>query len=235
MCGYVVSVGGDYMGMGRFLIPALPFSALVFALMVQALFAERRFPAVLRWSALLIPLLSLPPAFASGHGIVPFAVIERLHFRWDFPPMTELRIWRDTKTATKMRSAKGRALARIAKPGDSVVLGAMGATGYYSGLKVYDRTGLVTPEVMPEEGEEVPHSPGHWKTVRPKFFLKHRPTFVDPLIVSPQGTENSQRPFAPAGYIWKEFPLLPEEGMPEGTILRVLCRVDQDAPGATLP
>jgi hypothetical protein len=232
MCVYILSVGGDFMGMGRFLVPVLPFSALVLALMVHALFVERRIPVLVRAAVLLLPLLSLPPAFGSGKGLLPFQVIEKLHFRWSYPrAMTELQGWRTMKTETVVRTAKGRVLARISRPGDSVVLGAIGATGYYSRLKVYDRNGLVTPEVLAADTDQTARSPGHWKTVPPAFFLEHQPTFFDPLLDTPDSSEFSMRIRGAPGYIWKTFPLLPEEGMPPGSSLRVLCHVNEkDSP-----
>jgi hypothetical protein len=227
---YILGVGGDFMNMGRFLVPLLPFSALVFGLLTHALLADQRLPATIRAAVLLIPLLSLPPAFGSGKGIVPFAAIQSLHFRWSLPQaITELEIWRTAKEETAIRSAKGRALARIAKRGDSVVLAAIGATGYYSRLNVYDRNGLVTPEVLADEREKTSRSPGHWKTVLPSFFLKHRPTFIDPYITMPEGGESIPRIARPHGYLWKRIPVLPEDGFSPGATLGFLCRVEGDS------
>ena len=44
-------------------------------------------------------------------------------------------------------SVLGRALAVHTREGESIVMGTIGAAGYYSRLFIYDRRGLVTPEV----------------------------------------------------------------------------------------
>ena len=74
----------------------------------------------------------------------------------------------------------GRALREHAAPGDSIVYGAVGAIGYFSRLRVFDRNGLVTREVALRPAPDELRSPGHDKNVPPEFFLRegHRPTWL---------------------------------------------------------
>jgi hypothetical protein len=76
----------------------------------------------------------------------------------------------------------GLALAENARPGESIVVGAIGAIGYYSKLHVYDRFGLVSRDVAEWAvggGDPGPlRSPGHDVKVSRDFFLDEHPTYI---------------------------------------------------------
>ncbi len=177
---YAVVVGGDFMAMGRFLIPAVPFAAILGAFALERLgerWPERRalVPAVacIGWVVSLGPVWDVHPT--------PHALRSRFHFRLNAGPryQSELRQWRSMEERTQQFRRRGQALARISEPGDSGIAAAIGAFGYYSDLFVYDRVGLVTREVaLRDVPSQARYSPGHDKMVDRSFFLHHRPTFV---------------------------------------------------------
>lgn len=75
----------------------------------------------------------------------------------------------------------GHALREIAQPGDSCVMGPIGAIGYYSRLNILDRFGLVTPSVAARAFDpKFMSSPGHDKKRRvEEDFYEAQPTFVE--------------------------------------------------------
>ena len=173
VCAYTLLVGGDWMTFGRFLLPALPFVALLVAWLLSDL--ERALGALA--SALLgtaLIALGLLPGF--DVHLVPHDVRARFHFRlntgehrsewaqWDFMRFNGIR-W----------SAKGRALGAHCPPGSTVVMGAIGAASYVSDLITLDRHGFVTPEVALREVEDSAElrSPGHDKVVDASWFVEN--------------------------------------------------------------
>ncbi|MFT5052058.1 MAG: arabinofuranosyltransferase [Chlamydiales bacterium] len=177
---YALLVGGDFMCYARFLVPSLPFMALLLAAPLASI--EERFGA---WPsaalAATLACISLLPAFAIHP--VPENVRQALRFRWNSDVFeSEYTQWaRMSGQAAEWRDL-GIALRRHSKPGDSLVLGAVGAVGYYSGLFIYDRNGLVTREVAMRPASKGRKSPGHDKAVPPEFFIKDQPTFLDAFL-----------------------------------------------------
>jgi arabinofuranosyltransferase len=227
-------VGGDWMPFGRFLVPVLPFLALSFGLRAAApgssgspLFRPVLVAAVL--------LSSLPGAFDRPR--VPQRVLERLHFRWnDRTISSELEFWARVRQNSRENAALGRALAAHTRPGDSIVLGAIGAVAYATDLFVYDRNGLVTKEVTEEAGPPVRRSPGHLRNVPRTFFLDDDPTILQAEIADASaGVHAIPRPEGEvaASYERVAIPLQARE-FPAGSVLVLLRRIDAApvSPGA---
>ena len=64
-------------------------------------------------------------------------------------------------------------------PSGSIVLGRMGQIGYYSGLRIFDRYGLVDRRVATlPQGERPLRAPGHDKRVGTDFFFPEKPTII---------------------------------------------------------
>ena len=180
LAAYAALVGGDWMCFGRFLVPALPFVALLAAWLLADV--ERRVgaPAAGVAGALLVALAVLP---GFDHHVVPEALRARCHFRLNTPSYrSEYGQWRYERFEGIRWLAEGRALRAFAPPGASLVVGAVGALGYASDLFLLDRFGLVTPEVGERELGNEPklRSPGHDMGVRPTWFLEHghEPTYL---------------------------------------------------------
>jgi len=213
--GYALWTGGDFLPFGRFFLPALPFAGIAFALVV----VRRRV-----WStATGIVLAAFAPLSSFGIQATP----AELHFRWNEPePVTELETWRRAKLRAEEWTLVGRALGRRFR-GESIVLGGIGAVGYYSGLCVFDLFGLVSPEVARLAAPPLRASPGHDRRVDPEFFLGAKPTFLGAWI-SPTNAPLSGMPAQWRALVALElarverYPPGPDEGFPPGTELRVL-------------
>lgn len=176
---HVVLTGGDFMAFGRFLVPALPFVALLLCAGLSGVETQGRRVAAAAY-ALLCCGLVLPAAFDGE--VLPVRWRTAFGFRYNTPQAMERSEWGQwsrMRDQAREWADMGKALKYLADPGDSVVYGAVGCLGYYSGLRVYDRNGLVTREVALRDPLPQATSPGHDKAVPPEFFSRYKPTFLD--------------------------------------------------------
>jgi hypothetical protein len=196
----VVVVGGDFMTMGRFVVPALPFICVLFGRQLAYLRDLARgseFFAV-AWLVAMVSL-SLPGAF--DLHVVPESVRARYRLaRFNADNTTQYKLWQIQKRNTNTRVTLGKALMRYTQPGETIVEGAIGAVGYYSQMFIYDKFGLVNREVSRREmPTERMHSrgrpPGHLKDVSPEFFVKFRPTYLHAALVAERKPRTDRDPF----------------------------------------
>lgn len=238
---YDTLVGGDWMPFFRFLAPATPFLAVLLALLFQRLPREGALAA-----AAACVGVALAPVF--GASLVPRGVREALYFRtFRVGYETEWQRWQTGQRNLDMFVKLGKGLGQIRRPGDSLTFGAIGAVGYYSGMVIHDRNGLVDREVA-RHGVTGGRSAGHDKQVPRAFFLDRRPTLFHGVFAPfPIGDEDSdtyraaldqtvQRVFGegPGEEPLREaclpevHALRPDEGIPPGSSLMVL-RATEDA------
>jgi hypothetical protein len=186
VAGFAVLVSGDFMAFGRFLVPALAFDALLLAWWLAALERGRGSVVALATGA-GVGVLALLSAF--DVVLVPRDALAAIHFRSNQNvTRSEVEYWREQRDNAARWAVCGEALRAISEPGDSVVLGAIGATAYRSGLFVFDRYGLVTSAVSTRErspreelgDEDDLGAPGHDQPVDRTWFLAqgHTPTFL---------------------------------------------------------
>jgi len=170
---YAILIGGDFMTMGRVLVPSVAFSGVLFGLGLQGLS-----PGWARGLAVALPLLGTLP-LANVHP-VPEDVRRLFRVRFNSTAFrTEVEQHRFMRSNAIRWGKMGKALAQVEQPGESLVLGAIGAVGYHSGVFIYDRYGLVSREVaLRESNERLKKSPGHDKHVPIGFFLKDEPTYL---------------------------------------------------------
>jgi hypothetical protein len=64
-------------------------------------------------------------------------------------PSVRTQIRADQETEERLRKPIGLALKEIVKPGERVMLEPIGYIGYFSGARILDAVGLVSPEVIP--------------------------------------------------------------------------------------
>ncbi len=180
---YPVVVGGDFMAMGRFLVPGLAFNGVLFALLLDAVWstqtARRALAGVLTAAVVAVGLL---PAF--NEHLVPKSFREQFHFRHNVQRhVSEWEQWKYMDDNCVRWRIKGQDMKRIAAPDATVVAGAIGNFGYYSDLFLYDKAGLVNHEVALQEAKDpTRNSPGHDKGVLPEFFTKYDPDYLEVKI-----------------------------------------------------
>jgi arabinofuranosyltransferase len=225
--GYGLLVGGDFMAMGRFLVPAMPHLALALAAAYLHLQQRNRALAGVAVAACLV--ISVPASF--GKSMFPESWIQRFHFRWNWEEArSEFDVWGKMKSNAERWSMVGRALRQRAPAGASVVAGAIGAIGYYSGLKVYDQNGLVTREVALREVPPRRRSPGHAKSVEPTFFLDQQPTYMGAEIFPRAEQQQPAATLFQGRYRRTIIPLAAEEGFPPGIDLYLIERLGIASP-----
>lgn len=218
--GYVVSVGGDFLDLARFLVPLVPLAAcwLVGAL-GRGLRGAR--PVVwVTWGALTLVhgltqyrvgarALALNDAEKATVGIEPFGWTGLYARRW---------------------AATGRWLAQHAGPGDTMAVGAAGAMPFYAGLSNLDTFGLCDRYVA-RHGMVGGVRPGHQRWAPREYVLGRRPTFIfigDRLTEQPIALPRT-RPFG-AEYVWVQAVVRPERhGAPAPFFHTLLVRRDRAA------
>lgn len=231
---YPVLVGGDFMPMGRFIVPALPFLALVAGALGAHTAARHGTLAATALGALLLAGW-LPALF--GAPPTPRAWREAVSFRWGRPYQTEARFRRGVIERAEHWAWEGRALAQHLAPDASLVRGAVGAVGYYSGIVLHDRFGLTdrraAREFTPDLSERV--MPGHDRRAPVTFFADREPDFWYSNLVFGEGP-GTQRydalaasPLTASGDVLV-FRVFAADGFPADGAL-VLVRYGVEVPG----
>jgi arabinofuranosyltransferase len=218
---YGVLTGGDFMPMGRFFVPALPFVALVGARLVLVAARERIWGDAVA-SALALGLLNVPALF--NVSVVPERAREVMTFRWSWPYQSEIEFLGGMQQRVREWTQLGRALGQHVDPSESLVRGPIGAVGYYSRLTLFDQYGLVDREVTISARPDVDARtlPGHDLKVPHGFFAARRPTYLsaDLLLGEYPGTPmyEAARPAIDSGLL-VVHPVGVEDGFPErGTL-----------------
>lgn len=235
--GYSILVGGDFMCMHRFLVPALPFLTLLFTAGLASWARGGRAPVVGLTAAGVV--LSVLPAW--DVHVVPHEWREPFHFRLRVEAhRSEFHYWQFQKGNGEKWARLGQALALHTRPGESLVMSHIGAIGYYSGLFIHDRKGLVTREVAEVPPSDELSTPGHDRTAPLSFFFQEgvrEPTY---LMANMMNLENEDKADGRFRNLFKEFeedmelrsfyesvviPLDPADGFREGSALWVARRI----------
>jgi arabinofuranosyltransferase len=170
----VVWVGGDYMAMYRFAVPALPFLAVLIGAGTRHALAD--WPSA---SARVRTALLLAAAVGILGSLVHSTPLEARLFD---PPRLMHGTWRGVQTErwhVARLTAIGRFFAAHARgPEESLATDAIGAIGWYSGIAIRDLHGLVDPRIAHRRDPRVGRGfPGH-ERLDPADALEGRPTFV---------------------------------------------------------
>jgi len=169
---YVIGVGGDFMGLHRFIMPLFVIAAVLAVLGLERLAAlvpprPRRFVApaaaaivalgfaITQWR-LTEASLHPPPGKLADHGIdTPAYLI----------------------AYTENRAAIGRAMRPCFGPDDFSIVGGAGAQPYFGRMRGIDVFGLVSERIAHEVRPHNPR-PGHNKWGPDKLLAEHDPDFV---------------------------------------------------------
>jgi hypothetical protein len=154
---YAVVVGGDFMGLHRFVMPLFVTTAVLAAVGLEAL-GSRALAAAL-WLA-----------FAVSQVLVTRAALEtRADHGIDRPGY--LRMYAED------RGLLGKALLAHLGPDDFSVVGGVGVQPYYGRMRAVDVFGLVSDDIAHNE-PPVRARAGHQKWARPERVLGYHPTFI---------------------------------------------------------
>lgn len=161
--GYTVSVGGDFMGLHRFVLPLFVLVAVLAALGLEA----------------IAPKGALPAAAVAVAVVAVFAVSQVLVTRAALARVADNGIDRPgyLKMYAEDRALIGKALDPRLGPDDFSIVGGVGVQPYYGHMRAIDVFGLVSDDIAHNEPPTNPR-PGHQKWARPERLLKYNPTFI---------------------------------------------------------
>jgi hypothetical protein len=216
---YTVSVGGDFMGLHRFILPVFVAAALLVtlgaewlvgavgvdrwagalgALAERALMRSRIRSTLGRWlrAAVSVGVEALPAAaLVAGFAVTQWQ-LTRASLRWgnfDSDRGIDTPIYLATYTAD--RAAIGRAMAGCFAPDDFSIVGGAGAQPYFARMRGVDVFGLVS-ETIAHDLPRVRARAGHTKFGTDRVLAGYDPTFVFSCYQIHPGPAQPQLPCA---------------------------------------
>lgn len=166
---YVVTVGGDFMGLHRFIMPMFVVAALAVTLGLEWLISFAPGPA--RVGTVFGGLLL-------GVFAVTQVQLTRASVRWgNFASDRGIDTPAYLMVYTEDRAAIGRAMAPCFAPDDFSIVGGAGAQPYFGRMRAIDVFGLVSDRVAHEE-PRIRARAGHTKFASDALLAQHDPTFV---------------------------------------------------------
>ncbi|MDQ3367244.1 MAG: hypothetical protein M3680_17610 [Myxococcota bacterium] len=168
---YTVSVGGDFMGLHRFIMPMFVVAAIAVTLGLEWLVSwapERR--------------RSLVGVGAAGGLLAAFAVTQvaltRTSLRWgNFGNDHGIDTPAFLIAYTEDRATIGRAMQPCFRADDFSIVGGAGAQPYFGRMRAIDVFGLVSERIAHEEPRIRPRA-GHTKFGSDPLLASYEPTFV---------------------------------------------------------
>ncbi len=201
---YAISVGGDFMGLHRFIMPVFVVAAI---LVVLGLERAVEFTPAFHPFLPVIVTIAAPIALVAGFAVtqvrLTLASVESCAHRIcrndhgiDSPAYLEVY--------TEDRATIGRAMASCFRPDDFSIVGGAGAQPYYARMAAIDVFGLVSDKIAHDEPRSNPRA-GHTKTGSSRLLASYDPTFVFNCYVlhdKPKPPANPQWQCGDAGF-WK--------------------------------
>ena len=172
---YTVSVGGDFMGLHRFIMPMFVVAALAVTLGTEWLAGWLAGRLAGTRGARVAPVLA---AVLVGGFAVTQVQLTRASLRWgnfDSDRGIDTPIY--LTTYTEDRAAIGRAMAGCFAPDDFSIVGGAGAQPYFARMRGVDVFGLVSDTIAHRE-PRIRARAGHTKFGSDPVLAAYDPTFV---------------------------------------------------------
>ncbi len=164
---YTISVGGDFMGLHRFIMPMFVVAALAVSLGTE-------------WLAGKLPARAAPAlaVLVVGAFIVTQVSLTRASVRWgNFAADRGIDTPAYLMVYTADRAAIGRAMAGCFTDQDFSIVGGAGAQPYFGRMRAIDVFGLVSETIAHDEPRIRPRA-GHTKFGSDRVLAAYDPTFV---------------------------------------------------------
>ena len=190
---YVVKVGGDFMGLYRFILPVLPLAAVVLAESSRRLYAVLA-PRLGAWvPGLGLGLVAAGFVTGSVHTDRQALTFVGADQGIDMPAYL--------KHYVLERIPVGLWLGKHRRPDDFATFGGAGVIPYYSEIPGFDVFGLVDTTIAHDRRMTASNRPGHQKWGSDDYMLSRKPTLITHrYCLGPHcPVENG---FAPSGYEW---------------------------------
>jgi hypothetical protein len=168
---YVASVGGDFMGLYRFVLPVIPLTIVCAAMGMRQVLG----PLTARQPLATAAVVALALA---GHGAHAVSVDKRnLVNDADHGPAGNIDYPGFLRAYAADRAAVGKWFARYARPDDYAAVGGAGAQVYYSDIRSLDCFGL-SDEYIAHKLPARSSRPGHQKYATDEYILSKHPTII---------------------------------------------------------
>ena len=168
---YAISVGGDFMGLHRFIMPVFVVAAIAVVLGLE--WIDARIPGKARVYVGAALGFATVGAFAVTQMQLTMQSLTWGNFSADHGIDTPAFLI----VYTEDRAAIGRAMESCFKPDDFSIVGGAGAQPYYGRMQAIDVFGLVSDKVAHQEPRIRPRA-GHTKFASDKLLAQYEPTFV---------------------------------------------------------
>ncbi|MGE5181257.1 MAG: hypothetical protein ACM31C_04310 [Acidobacteriota bacterium] len=168
---YAASVGGDFMGLHRFIMPMFVVGAIAVVLGLEWLVA--RLPADSRNSIAIGASIAVVVGFAITQVMLTYKSLQWGNFANDRGIDTPAFLI----VYTEDRAAVGRALAPCLHDDDFSIVGGAGAQPYFGRMRAIDVFGLVSDKIA-HEAPRTKARAGHTKWGSPDQLAAYDPTFV---------------------------------------------------------
>jgi arabinofuranosyltransferase len=165
---YTVSVGGDFMGLHRFIMPMFVVAALAVTLGAEWLAGKLRHAAAGPAVAALVVIAFAVPQWQLTHASL----------RWgNFANDRGIDTPAFLIAYTEDRAAIGRAMQGCFRPDDFSIVGGAGAQPYFARMRGVDVFGLVSETIAHDE-PRIRARAGHTKFGSDRVLAAYDPTFV---------------------------------------------------------
>ncbi|MEJ7597178.1 MAG: hypothetical protein WKG01_04645 [Kofleriaceae bacterium] len=185
---YAIAVGGDFMGLHRFIMPLSVVAAIALVLGLEWITARQQI-AGLELAALVVI------AFVSSQVNLTRASVREGNTRPDRGIDTPAFLIVYTEDRAKI----GRAMAPCFQPDDFSIVGGAGAQPYFGRMRGIDVFGLVSDKIAHRE-PRIRARPGHTKWGSDRTLAEYDPTFV---FACYELHANPQQPTLPCGGFWR--------------------------------
>jgi len=190
---YVVKVGGDFMGLYRFILPVLPLGAVVLAESARRLYAQIRLRVGARVAAAALGVVAAGFLVGSVHTSRQAMTFVGADNGIDMPAYL--------KTYAEERIPVGQWLRQYRGDADLMTVGGAGVIPYYSEIPAYDVFGLVDARIAHDPHMTVSSRPGHQKWGSDDYMLSRKPTLITHHYCLGGGCAVNNG-WTPAGYEW---------------------------------
>jgi hypothetical protein len=165
---YAVTVGGDFMGLHRFIMPVFVVAAIALTLGLEYLTSLARRPRLAVVVAALV---------VGGFAWTQLALTRTSTRFGNNTPDRGIDTPAYLMVYTEDRAAIGRAMQACFRPDDFSIVGGAGAQPYYGRMRAIDVFGLVSERIAHEEPRVRPRA-GHTKFGNDRLLADYDPTFV---------------------------------------------------------
>jgi arabinofuranosyltransferase len=167
---YVMKVGGDFMGLYRFILPVVPLAAVVLAESARRMHALLA-PRLGAWaSGLALALVGAGFLVGSVHTDRQALTFVGADNGIDMPAYL--------KRYAEERIPVGKWLGQHKQPDDFATYGGAGVIPYYSEIPGFDVFGLVDATIAHDARMTVSNRPGHQKWGSDEYMLSRKPTLI---------------------------------------------------------